>query len=120
MLLWMPCSLSSSLRPCSRGSAPCPSGPAALSRLNAAVVPVARMELAGITLDRDGLTKQADAWDEELARLKMPIAVSGSQTLRAARRSRLGSSPDCSLDTETGSNWLATWPRTARRALHQG
>jgi ribonuclease D len=44
------------------------------SRLCEAVGPVARMELAGITVDREALEKQAKAWDQELTALKDEIA----------------------------------------------
>ena len=47
-----------------------PDGKTLQSRLCEAVGPVARMELAGITVDREALAKQANAWDEELTTLK--------------------------------------------------
>ena len=53
------------------------SGREALNRLNKAVMPVARMELAGVALDRDGLASQAAAWDNELATLRREIASFG-------------------------------------------
>ncbi|WP_336485190.1 hypothetical protein [Methylobacterium nigriterrae] len=52
-------------------------GRESLSRLCEAVVPVVRMELAGITLDRDELARQADSWEEELIGLKAEIAGIG-------------------------------------------
>ena len=54
-----------------------PSGAQALSRLCRAVAPVARMELAGITLDRDGLARQLQEWEGELSELKIEIAAIG-------------------------------------------
>ena len=54
-----------------------PSGAQALSRLCRAVAPVARMELAGITLDRDGLARQVQEWEGELSELKIEIAAIG-------------------------------------------
>ena len=94
------------------------SGAQALSRLRNAVVPVARMELAGITLDRDGLAQQVQRWERELSTLKIEIAAIGV--------GNPGSAPQVGawlrlelqrLDGTTGSSWLATWPRTETGAL---
>ena len=43
-----------------------PDGKTLQTRLCEAVGPVARMELAGITVDREALEKQVNAWDQEL------------------------------------------------------
>ena len=43
-----------------------PDGKTVQTRLCEAVGPVARMELAGITVDREALEKQVNAWDQEL------------------------------------------------------
>jgi DNA polymerase-1 len=95
-----------------------PSGAQALSRLCNAVAPVARMELAGITLDREGLAQQVQAWEDELSTLKIEIAAIGI--------GNPGSAPQVGawlrlelqrLDGTTGSSWLATWPRTETGAL---
>ncbi|WP_336491300.1 DNA polymerase [Methylobacterium nigriterrae] len=95
-----------------------PRGREALSRLCGAVVPVALMELAGITLDRDGLARQAGGWDEELIGLKAEIAEIGIANPSSGPQvaAWLKSGLEC-LDAETGSNWLATWPRTESGAL---
>ena len=47
-----------------------PDGKALCDRLFEAVGPVARMELAGVAVDREALAKQATAWDQEAATLK--------------------------------------------------
>jgi DNA polymerase-1 len=52
-----------------------PDGKSALGRLCAALGPVARMELTGITVDREALAKQANRWDQELITLKDEIAI---------------------------------------------
>jgi DNA polymerase I len=95
-----------------------PDGSSLLSRLCMAVMPVARMELAGIVLDRDALARAIATWERELARLKIEIA-----TLGIANPS---SGPQVSawldrelrrLDAGSGSNWIANWPRTPSGGL---
>ncbi|WP_350373046.1 DNA polymerase [Methylobacterium oxalidis] len=95
-----------------------PRGPESLSRLCEAVVPVARMELTGITLDRDGLSKQIDCWDRELTRLKVQITDIGIANPSSGAQVAAWLKPGLQLlDDEAGSNWLATWPRTESGAL---
>ena len=94
------------------------SGREALNRLNKAVMPVARMELAGVALDRDGLASQAAAWDNELATLRREIASVGISNPSSAAQIASWLSPKLKLlDENTGSNWYATWPRTQSGAL---
>src|SRR5262249_36114104 len=50
-------------------------GKTLLGRLCAALGPVTRVELAGVTVDREALAKQASAWDEELTTLEDEIAA---------------------------------------------
>src|SRR5262249_13952440 len=82
------------------------------------VIPVARMELAGIVLDRDSLARQVDAWGQQLTNARADIAKLGvcnpasheqvAEWLgRELRR----------LDKDTGSKWWETWPRTPSRRL---
>jgi ribonuclease D len=52
-----------------------PDGKTVQTRLCEAVGPVARMELAGITVDREALEKQVNEWDQELTTLKGEIAT---------------------------------------------
>jgi DNA polymerase-1 len=94
------------------------SGREALDRLNKAVNPVARMELAGVALDRDGLAKQAQAWDEELTVLRTKIAALGIVNPSSAPQvaSWLSSKLDL-LDASTGSQWVSLWPRTETGAM---
>jgi DNA polymerase I len=94
------------------------SGREALNRLNKAVNPVARMELAGVALDRDGLAKQAQAWDEELTVLRTKIAALGIVNPSSAPQvaSWLSSKLEM-LDTTTGSQWVSLWPRTDTGAM---
>ena len=51
-----------------------PDGKALCDRLFEALGPVARMELAGVAVDREALAKQVAAWDQEAATLKEKIA----------------------------------------------
>ena len=94
------------------------SGREALNRLNKAVNPVARMELAGVALDRDGLAKQAQAWDQELAVLRTKIAAFGIANPSSAPQvaSWLSSKLEV-LDASTGSQWISLWPRTETGAM---
>ena len=96
-----------------------PDGKTALGRLCAAVGPVARMELAGITLDREALAKQASAWDEELTTLgdeiaaKLGITNPSSAPQMAAWLSRELER----LDATKSTNWASSWPRTSTGCL---
>jgi DNA polymerase I len=94
-----------------------PDGKTLLRRLCAAVGPVARMELAGITVDRDALSKQASAWDKELTALKGEIAKLGIKNPSSAcqKAAWLG----CELERldPANSTGLSNWPRTAGGSL---
>ena len=68
-----------------------PDGKTLQSRLCEAVGPVARMELAGVTVDREALAKQANAWDEELTTLKGRSPRSELPIPRARAKWRRGS-----------------------------
>ena len=90
-----------------------PDGKTLQSRLCEAVGPVARMELAGITLDREALAKQANAWDQELTTLKDEIANLGiSNPSRPPVATWLGSE----LDSSTRPT-QRTWRQTGRARL---
>jgi DNA polymerase I len=101
-----------------------PDGKTLQSRLCEAVGPVARMELAGITVDREALAKQANAWDQELTALKGEIVVLGIKNLSSAPQvaAWLGRELE-RLDATNSTNWVSTWPRTptgnlSTKAIH--
>ena len=95
-----------------------PDGKTLQSRLCEAVGPVARMELAGITLDREALAKQANAWDHELTTLKNGIAKFGISNPSSARQvaTWLGSEL-ARLDGTNATNLASNWPRTPSGSL---
>ena len=100
-----------------------PDGKTLLGRLCAAVGPVARMELAGITLDREALAKQVSAWDEELTALKGEIAAKLGIAEPFQRvpggdmaRPRAGAAR-CNQDNEFGVGLAA---HTGRVSINQG
>jgi DNA polymerase-1 len=90
-----------------------PDGKTLLGRLCEAIGPVARMELAGITMDRDALAKQANAWDQELTTLKAEIAKLGIMNPSSARQvaTWLGGELE-RLDASNSTNWASNWPVT--------
>ena len=63
-----------------------PDGKALCDRLFGALGPVARMELAGVAVDREALAKQVAAWDQELTTLKDKIAKLGIANPSSARQ----------------------------------
>ena len=88
------------------------------SRLCEAVGPVARMELAGITLNREALAKQANAWDQELTTLKDEIANLGINNPSSARQvARWLGSELGQLDATNATNLASNWPRTPSGSL---
>jgi DNA polymerase-1 len=95
-----------------------PDGKTLQSRLFQAVGPVARMELAGITVDREALTKQANAWDDELTTLKDEIAKLGITNPSSAPQvaTWLGSEL-VRIDTTKSTNLMSNWPRTPSGSL---
>lgn len=95
-----------------------PKGREALARLNAAIVPVARMELAGITLDQHGLQNQLDSWREELIHVKAEVGKIGISNPSSGPQVAMWLKHGLQqLDAAAGLNWLATWPRTDTGAL---
>ena len=95
-----------------------PDGKTLQSRLFEAVGPVARMELAGVTVDRGALTKQADAWDQELASLKDGIAKLGITNPSSARQVAIWLSGELRrLDATHSTNLASNWPRTPSGSL---
>jgi hypothetical protein len=89
------------------------------TRLCEAVGPVARMEFAGITVDRDALEKQVNAWDQELTVLKDEIAAnlgimnpSRAPQLAAWLSRELGR-----LDASNSTNLASSWPHTPGGSL---
>jgi DNA polymerase I len=90
-----------------------PDGKTLLRRLCAAVGPVARMELAGVVVDRDALSRQASAWDKELTALKGEIAGIGIKNPSSARQvaTWLGGELEW-IDAANSTSLLSNWPRT--------
>jgi DNA polymerase I-like protein with 3'-5' exonuclease and polymerase domains len=96
-----------------------PDGKALQTRLCEAVGPVARMELAGITVDREALEKQANAWDQELTALKDEIAAKlGIMNPSSAPQlaAWLGRELE-RLDAANSTNLASSWPRTPGGSL---
>jgi DNA polymerase I-like protein with 3'-5' exonuclease and polymerase domains len=96
-----------------------PDGKTLQTRLCEAVGPVARMELVGITVDREALEKEANAWDQELTALKEEIATklgivnpSSAAQLAAWLRRELDR-----LDATNSTNLASSWPRTPGSSL---
>ena len=84
-----------------------------LHRLCAALGPVTRMELAGISVDRDALSKQAEAWDKELAELKAEIADLGIKNPASAPQVATWLGRELvRLDATSCTNLASNWPRT--------
>ena len=95
-----------------------PDGKPLQTRLCEAVGPVVRMELAGITLDREALAKQANAWDQELITLKNEIAKLGISNPSSARQvARWLSGELAQLDATNATNLASNWPRTPSGSL---
>jgi DNA polymerase I-like protein with 3'-5' exonuclease and polymerase domains len=96
-----------------------PDGKTLLGRLCAAVGPVTRVELAGVTVDREALAKQASAWDEELAALEDEIAAKLSiKNPSSAPQVVAWLSPELErLDAAKSTNWASSWPRTSTGCL---
>ena len=95
-----------------------PDGKTMQNRLCEAVGPVARMELAGITLDRGALAKQADAWDQELITLKDEIAKLGICNPSSACQVATWLGGELArLDATNATNLASNWPRTPTGSL---
>ena len=95
-----------------------PDGKTLQSRLCEAVGPVARMELAGITVDREALAKQANAWDQELTTLKDEIAKLGITNPSSARQVATWLGGELGrLDATNATNLASNWPRTPSGSL---
>jgi DNA polymerase I len=114
----MPLRLAAALQPQLDTLPTGPEGKRLVERLCRAVMPVARMELAGVSLDRDELAKQVDAWSQELGAVSAQIAKLGivnpssAAQIAAWLRSELQR-----LDDANGTDLLSTWPRTGGGAL---
>jgi DNA polymerase-1 len=96
-----------------------PDGKTLQTRLCEAVGPVARMELAGITVDREALEKQANAWDQELTALKDEIAAKlGIMNPSSAPQLVAWLSRELErLDATNSTNLASSWPRTPGGSL---
>ena len=95
-----------------------PDGKTLQDRLCEAVGPVARMELAGITVDRETLAKQASAWDQELTTLKDEIAKLGVTNPSSARQVATWLGGELGrLDATHSTNLASNWPRTPTGSL---
>jgi len=96
-----------------------PDGKTPLGRLCAAIGPVARMELAGITPDREALAKQVSTWDEELTTLQHEIAAKlGITNPSSASQvaTWLGRELE-RLRATKSTNLASSWPRTSTGCL---
>ena len=95
-----------------------PDGKALQSRLCEAVGPVVRMELAGITLDREALVKQVNAWDRELTTLKDEIAKLGITNPSSSRQVAMWLGGELArLGATNATNLASNWPRTPSGSL---
>jgi len=96
-----------------------PDGKTLQIRLCEAVAPVARMELAGITVDREALEKQANAWDQQLTALKDEIAAKlGIMNPSSAPQLAAWLSRELErLDATNSTNLASSWPRTPGGSL---
>ena len=114
----MPLKLATALQPRVAKLPPGPDGKTPLDRLCRAVVPVARMELAGVVLDRDALAVQVEAWDQELTSLTAEIAKLGIGNPASAPQASVWLGRELQrLDHANGSRWIDTWPRTPSQRL---
>ena len=95
-----------------------PDGKTLQGRLCEAVGPVARMELAGVTVDREALAKQANAWDRELTTLKDEIAMLGIANPSSARQVAAWLGAELGrVDAINATNFASNWPRTPSGSL---
>jgi DNA polymerase I len=96
-----------------------PDGKTLRTRLCEAVAPVARMELAGITVDRKALEKQVNEWDQELTTLKVEIATNlGIMNPSSAPQVTAWLSNELErLDATNFTNLASSWPRTPGGSL---
>jgi DNA polymerase I-like protein with 3'-5' exonuclease and polymerase domains len=95
-----------------------PDGKALCDRLFEALGPVARMELAGVAVDREALAKQVAAWDQELATLKEKIAKLGIANPSSARQLAAWLEGELiRLDAANSTNLASNWPRTPGSCL---
>ena len=95
-----------------------PDGKTLQRRLCEAVGPVARMELAGITVHREALAQQANAWDHELTTLKGEIAKLGITNPSSARQVAAWLGGELGrLDAANSANFASNWPRTPSGSL---
>jgi DNA polymerase I len=89
-----------------------------VDRLCRAVMPVARMELTGVALNRDELAKQADAWSQDLETLSAQIAKLG--IVNPSSPAQIASWLCRELhrvDDVDGTSLLSAWPRTGSGEL---
>jgi DNA polymerase I-like protein with 3'-5' exonuclease and polymerase domains len=96
-----------------------PDGKTVQTRLCEAVGPVARMELAGITVDREALAKQVNEWDQELTSLRGEIATNlGVMNPSSAPQVAAWLSSELErLDATNSTNLASSWPRTPGGSL---
>jgi DNA polymerase I-like protein with 3'-5' exonuclease and polymerase domains len=90
-----------------------PDDKALCDRLFEALGPVARMELAGVAVDRDAMTKQIAAWDQEAATLTEKIAILGIANPSSARQVAAWLEGELMrLEAANSTNVASNWPRT--------
>ena len=76
------------------------------------------MELAGITVDREALTKQVAAWDQELTTLQDEITKLGIANPSSARQVAAWlEGALIQLDAANSTNLASNWPRTPSGCL---
>ena len=103
-----------------------PDGKALCDRLFEALGPVARMELAGVAVDREALAKQVAAWDQEAATLRRRLPNSALSIPRAHAKWQHGCEGELTrLDAANLTNQASNWPRTpsgclSTKAKHMG
>ena len=95
-----------------------PDGKALCDRLFEALGPVARMELAGVAVDREALAKQVAAWDQEAATLREKVAELGIVNPSSARQVAAWLQGELTrLDAANLTNQASNWPRTPSGCL---
>src|SRR5262249_24028816 len=96
-----------------------PDGKTLQTRLCEAVGPVAGMELAGITVDREALEKQVNAWDQERTTRKgeTPAKIGIMNPSSALQVAAWLSRELERLDATDSTNLVSSWPRTPGGSL---
>jgi DNA polymerase I-like protein with 3'-5' exonuclease and polymerase domains len=86
-------------------------------RLCAAVGPVARMELAGVSVDRAALSQLVQSWEQELSNVKAKLAELGIVNPSSPRQVERWLRGELESLYGTGSTNILSWPRTPTGSL---